>query len=95
MTVYRCAPAVQWVRDSGSILVIDPTRGRTWTLDGAQRTVWSLLAMGYNTAAVVRHLALSLDTSEPDAAQMVSDSLEAWHHDGIVEESPTDGEPRS
>jgi hypothetical protein len=85
--VYRCAPEVAWVRDAGRVLLVDPERGRTWSLGGVEAAIWDWLVLGYGYEEIARYLSLILRTSKEEAGRALLGVLLCWQDGGIVQVS--------
>lgn len=82
--IHRCAPAIAWVRDADHTLLVDMERGRSWSLQGVEAAIWDWLASGTPYERVVRFLCLVLRTSEEEAKDALSATLDHWQDAGIT-----------
>jgi len=85
--VYRCAPEVAWVRDAGRVLLVDPARGRTWSLGGVEAAIWDWLVLGYGYEEIARYLSLIFRTSKEEAGRALLGVLLCWQDGRIVQVS--------
>lgn len=82
--VYRCAPDIVWVKDSGQTILVDGEAGRSWLLSGWKATVWDLLSLGYLAGDIIRFLALLLDVPPETAQGTLVSILDEWEGNGMV-----------
>jgi hypothetical protein len=93
--IYRCSPAIVWVRDAGQILLVDREAEQSWSLHDAEAVIWDLLTVGYSYAKIVQMLSLTLSLSVEQANHTLSNVLRNWRDAGIVQVSgdAQNGEP--
>ena len=93
--IYRCSPAIVWVRDAGQILLVDREAEQSWSLHDAEAVIWDLLTVGYSYEKITQMLSLTLSLSVEQADRALSDVLRNWRDAGIVQVSGDDknGEP--
>ena len=84
LLVYRCAPDIIWVKDSGHTILVDGEAGCFWLLSGWKAAVWDLLSLGYLAEEIVRFLALLLDVRTEMAKERLLTILDEWEGNGMV-----------
>jgi hypothetical protein len=92
LAVYRCAPAIAWVKDAWQTILVDEETGKSWVLCGVEATIWDLLALNYPAEQIARLLSVLLALSPQQAAGTLSSAVRAWEQAGIVCAAPQAGE---
>lgn len=85
--VYRCSPAIAWVRDADQTLLVDRETAQSWSLHNPDALIWDLLVVGYSYEKIVQMLCLILSLSMAEAEHTLSDVLGNWRATGIVQVS--------
>jgi len=85
--IYRCSPAIVWVRDAGQILLVDREAEQSWSLHDAEAVIWDLLMGGYSYEKIVQMLSLTLSFSVEQADRTLSNVLRNWRDADIVQVS--------
>jgi hypothetical protein len=87
-TVYRCAPAIIWVKDARQTILVAEDTGSSWTLCGVEAAIWDLLALNYPAEQIARFLSALLAISPQQAAAALSSALQSWAQVGILISTP-------
>jgi hypothetical protein len=82
--VYRCAPAIVWVKDSGQTILVEGEKERCWIIYGLEAMVWDLLTLNYTFERIVRFLSVMLETPVDEAMGTLLAILHGWQDAGIL-----------
>ena len=90
--VFRCAPSIVWVKDSGQTILVERESERWWIIRGVEAVVWDLLTLNYPFQGIVRFLAVMLEIPLDEAMGNLWAILREWGDAGIL--LPTKGNGR-
>jgi hypothetical protein len=80
-----CPATIQWVKDSGQIVVVDEKKSGTWILHGFEAAVWDYLMLGYSYPKLIETLSTLLGLPSQEAEEKVAASIRAWQASGLLE----------
>ena len=84
-SLWRCRPAIVWVREAGFTRVLDTERGLGWSLIGREAAVWDWLVLGYDVGRLTTFLAALLPAPRPEAERCLQAILAEWRAVGLLE----------
>ncbi|NDJ85446.1 MAG: hypothetical protein GYB66_06140 [Chloroflexi bacterium] len=84
---YCCIGGILWVKNGDTLLLVDDTQRRSWTLRGDEAIAWELLCTGYRYEKLVRQLSLILALDETAAREHLQAMLHTWHQKGILQQN--------
>jgi hypothetical protein len=83
--MYRCAPAIAWLRDADQTLLVDAERGQFWSIRGVEAAIWDLLTLNYPYEKIVPFLSLLMRVRTDEAEGMFLAVLRGWQEAGVVQ----------
>lgn len=83
--IYRCAPAITWLRDADRTLLVDAERGQSWPIHGVEAAIWDFLTLAYPYEKIVHFLSLLMTASSAEAERTLLAALRGWQRTGIVQ----------
>jgi hypothetical protein len=82
--VYRCSPAIAWVKDAGQTLLVQEEKKCWWSLHGIEAVIWDLGVLAYPFHKIVRFMSILLGSTMPEAEEILGTILHEWVEKGIL-----------
>lgn len=76
--VYQTPDWIQWCVDARQVMVVDRSRGRSYTLRGVPAAVWSWFTLGYSRSRVAELVSIMQAQSFNAATGLVDSILCEW-----------------
>ena len=82
----RAPESIQWVQDSGSVLLVDVKRNISLPLFGREAAVWIWLGLSYSWGEIAEMLSAAEGIPPAEAEETLGRILRLWRDSGWLEQ---------